>query len=367
MKNRIYLISFLFVLGLVLLACSAAPTPTPAPVATPAGPTPTMIPASPLTPMPSSGPALIPSGVTGKFVFAPGDGSIWIQDDPTARPRALVPASKDIFSQSPAFSPDGAQVVYVQQALSAQGPAAISLQLIGTDGKGQHTLVNAPDARSNVDWPFFSRDGKFVYYTVESVDHKHSEIDRIAPAGGSPSTFIDDALQAGVSADGKQSAFIRFSIDHFTYSLWAADGEGKNARLLLDEQSFLMLAAPRFSPDGQSLLFAASGPPRHPVQGLNLLPGEECQPALLCALAQPALADGLPWDLWIIKPDGTGARQLTNFGADSPWPAWSRDGKYVSFLATTGIYLLDVNKGFLARVSRNGGHGVFDWWTPGGK
>ncbi len=137
---------------------------------------------------------------------------------------------------------------------------------------------------------------------------------------------------------------------------------GQNQHSLLADTVFRTIAAPHFSPDGQWILFAASGPPNSNLHGL-LAPQQSCEPALLCLLAQPAYADGLPWDLWRISVDGTRYEQLTNVGADSPWPVWSRDGKYVAFYATSGIYLVDVNTRVINQISRNGGHGVFDWWS----
>ncbi len=81
-------------------------------------------------------------------------------------------------------------------------------------------------------------------------------------------------------------------------------------------------------------------------------------------LAQPAYADGLPWDLWVISADGTHTQQVTSVGADSPWPAWSNDGKYVAFMDTSGFYLVDVAQHVITQLNQNAGHGVLDWWMP---
>ncbi len=349
----------IFILGVV--GCSAQPTPTPTPA--PAGPAPTAIPNSPITPVPTNAPPALPSSVNGKFVFAPGDGSIWLQDSPTARPHPIVRASTKLFSEAPVFSPDGSQVAFMQTALQQQGPAAITIQLIGADGNNEHTLISAPDAKSVIGWPAFSADGKWIYYTLDSADHSHSQIDRVSVAGGASAKVLDDGRQAVVSPDGKQIAFLRFNTQHFSSSLWIANGDGSNPRQLLREDTFLTIAAPHFSPDGQWILFAASGPPRHQLQGLQLSPTHECEPGWLCNFAQPAYADGLPWDMWLISTDGTKYRQLTNVGGDSPWPVWSHDGKYIAFFETNGIFVLDVNQGTITQVSRNGGHGLFDWWS----
>jgi Tol biopolymer transport system component len=361
MRNRILV--FIPIVLLLAAGCAAQPAPTPTPPPAALGPAPTAIPPSTVTRAPTGPASQLPSDVNGKFVFAPGDGSIWVQDAPTAALHAIVSASPKVFSEAPQFSPDGSQVAFMQTAVQQQGPASISIQLIGTDGTNQHTLIAAPNATSSIGWPTFSGDGKWIYYTLDSANHRSSSIQRVPVGGGAAQKVLDDGRQAVVSPDGKSIAFVRFSIERFTTGLWIADGTGKNPRQLLRDDTFLTIAAPHFSPDGQWILFTASGPPRHQLQGLNLIPARSCEPWLLCSLAQPAYADGLPWDLWLISTDGTRYRQLTNVGGDSPWPAWSHDGKYVAFFQTNGIFLLDVNSGAITQLSRNGGHGIFDWWS----
>lgn len=355
----------------VLTACAASPTATPLPLPTategpiPAGPLPTPIPQSPVTPIPKDGTAVLLPGVTGTFVFAPGDGSIWVQDGPTNAPRVLVKGNVNVFAQAPSFSPDGGQVVFEQDALNSQASLPTSIIIIGTDGRNQQVLVKAPDGTSAFGWPAFSPDGKWIYYTLLGAKGV-SEIDRVPAQGGAPAKIVDGARQGVLSADGKQLAFVRFDTNRFTTSLWIAGSEGQSPHQLLNDRAFLAIMAPHFSPDGKWVLFSASGPPRTPVHALAISSDRGCTPLLLCVLAQPAYADGLPWDLWIISSDGKLAQQLTNVGADSPWPAWSRGGKYVAYMDTTGVYAVDVAEHSITQLNENRGHGVFDWWMPPG-
>jgi Tol biopolymer transport system component len=366
MKRNLMVIASILALSLASCSALATPTPTPAPTPTeapiPSGPAPTPMAPSPLTPFPKGGSAALPQGVGGKLVFAPGDGSIWIQDTLTAAPRVLVNGSANVFAQAPGFSPDGSQVVFEQDALNSQAPLPTSILQIGADGKNQRVVVQAPDATSAFGWPSFSPDGKYIYYTLLGAKGI-SEIDRVSAQGGAPEKIVDDARQGVLSGDGKQIAFARFNLNRFTTSLWIADSGGQNPKLLLNENAFLAIMAPRFSPDGQSILFSASGPPRTPLHALGS-PRMACEPTLLCVLAQTAYADGLPWDLWTIGVDGTRAQQVTSVGADSPWPAWSRDGKFVAFMDTSGMYVVDVANHVVTQINQNRGHGVLDWWMP---
>ncbi len=61
------------------------------------------------------------------------------------------------------------------------------------------------------------------------------------------------------------------------------------------------------------------------------------------------------------NPDGTKVERLTQIGADSSVPAWSKDGTYIAFFEATGIYLLDREKNEICSVSHARGHGSFDW------
>ncbi len=309
-----------------------------------------------------------PPHLTGKFVFSPGDGSIWIQDASTGQAQALVNPTADVFADAPGFSPDGKRIVYAESKLSSTGAALNSIHLIGSDGKNARALATPQDVKTTFNWPVFSPDGKWVYYTASypvPPKSEHSEIQRMASDGGAPQTILQDAETAVLSPDGSHLSFTRFNFTNFSASLWIADANGENAKPVVGNDLFSIVMAAHFSPDGKWLLFAASGPPVHPLPGALLFPHRQCEPQLLCAFAGTAHADGLPWDLWIVSVDGKHFEQLTNVGFDSPWPAWSRDGKYIVIFETSGFYVLDIDKHRLSQWNPEGGHGIMDWWMPG--
>lgn len=304
------------------------------------------------------------AGITGKFVFAPGDGSIWVQDPANGKPRPVIRPTAELFADAPDLAPDGKSFVYVRSSLTAQGTAVNEIYRATLDGGENSVLATPTDPKTNYNWPNYSPDGQWVYYTSSYAippNKQRSAIERIPAAGGKPETVFEDARMSSVSPDGKQLAFIRFNFDTFTGGLWVAGTDGKNARQLLADDVFLIIAAPEWSPEGSQILFAASGPNSKPLPGVAYHE-RGCEPQLLCRFAAPAYADGLPWDLWTVTPDGARFKRLTQVGADSPWPTWSRDGKQVAFFDTSGQYLVDVESRTVSQISRNGGHGVFDWW-----
>lgn len=313
------------------------------------------------------GTAAPPPQVSGKFIFAPGDGSIWLQDPASGKPTPIIKPSPELFSDAPSFSPDGKKFVYVRSSLNAQGVAQYAVYRADTVGSQNEPVATPPDAKTAYNWPHYSWDGEWIYFTASypvPPNKQVSAIQRVPVGGGDTQTIVKDARMSTVSPDGRQIAFIRFNFDTFRSGLWIANIDGAGERELLSDQVFIMIAAPQFSPDGSEILFTASGPNARPLPGVESFRAPGCAPQLLYMFAEPAHADGLPWDLWTVTPDGSKFTRLTQIGADSPWAAWSRDSRQVAFFDTSGQYLLDLPTKVVSQISRNGGHGVFSWWQP---
>lgn len=304
--------------------------------------------------------------ISGKFIFAPGDGSVWVQDPANGAPQSVLKPSPEVFADAPSFAPDGKSFVYIHSSLTQQGTAQNSIYRANSDGTQTKAIADPPDVKTSFNWPHYSGDGKWIYYTASypvPPNKEHSVIQRIPVDGGASQSVIDDARLSTESPDGKKIAFIRFNFDTFTSSLVVADSDGKNQKVLVSDDVFITVSSPEFSPDGSQILFTASGPNTRPLPGVSMRT-PHCQPQLLCLFAKTAYADGLPWDLWTVTPDGSKFARLTQIGADSPWPAWSRDGQQIAFFDTSGQYLVSLGTKVVSQISANGGHGVFGWWQP---
>ncbi|MBI3740510.1 MAG: hypothetical protein HY257_01985, partial [Chloroflexi bacterium] len=195
---------------------------------------------------------------------------------------------------------------------------------------------------------------------------QHDEIDRVDVNGGNVIKVLDDARDPNISSDGKKLAFFRFDYTTYLGGLWIADIDGKNARQIVENDSFIAISNPRWSPDQQSVLFAASGAPRKKLPGaISATTREKLAPCYLdlfaTCLITRAFAHGLPWDLWLVSADGKKFEKVTDVGADSPQPAWSRDGKQIAFFDSTGIYVADREKKLVFEIIKGGGYGGFDW------
>lgn len=308
-----------------------------------------------------------PPSVTGRFIFAPGDGSIWIQDAATGQAKPVIKPSPELFADAPSFAPDGNSFVYVRSSLNAQGVAQNAIYRANLDGSQNEPVIIPPDSKTAFNWPHYSWDGKWIYFTSSfpvPPNKQESTIQRVPVGGGEAQTIVKNARMSTEAPDGKQIAFIRFNFDTFTAGLWVANIDGSAEREILNDQVFILISAPQYAPNGKEILFAASGPNTRPLPGVQSFRAPACAPQLLCIFSKPAYADGLPWDLWTVTPDGNKFARLTQVGSDSPWPAWSRDSTQIAFFDTSGQYLVDLTTNALSQISKNGGHGVFGWWQP---
>jgi Tol biopolymer transport system component len=54
---------------------------------------------------------------------------------------------------------------------------------------------------------------------------------------------------------------------------------------------------------------------------------------------------GAPWEIWSVRTDGTGSRQLTHMSERTPVPTWSRDGKWLAIDGGNGLSIVDAATG----------------------
>jgi len=79
---------------------------------------------------------------------------------------------------------------------------------------------------------------------------------------------------------------------------------------------------------------------------------------------------GPPDSLWLMRPDGTGLRQLSSLHGGGV-PAWSPDGKRIAFLAEgiggdSDLYLIDADGNDLQKITDTPSDESFPVWSPDG-
>ena len=186
-------------------------------------------------------------------------------------PGALTQLTVDpAFDGQPAISPDGASVVFVSERSGV--PELWLRPIVG----GEEKPLTSGDGGA-VD-PVFSPDGRWICYT----SLRHGGIWRIPAAGGTPSRLTDFGSRAAFSPDGSRLVFQSQEPVMLGGGQWVASRDSTLWLLEVETGASTPLTrrgstpgghgAPRWSPDGSSIVFVSndwrlSGIWRVPVAG----------------------------------------------------------------------------------------------------
>jgi len=244
------------------------------------------------------------------------------------------------------WSPDGSKLIFNSarklDGTDASNPAH-NIWSVNADGTGLTPITHVTAARADCTQPQWSPDGtKIVFASRRSLDgtdapntHFTFNIWRVSADGTglTPLTRATadgtDSTQPQWSPDGTKIVFAsRRNLDatdapnaNFTFNIWrmSADGTGLTPLTSLTS-AHTEATAPRWSPDGSSVVFNSS----------RRLDGTDAPNTNFAS------------NIWRANADGTGLTPLTTATArraDSAEPRWSPDGSkivFYSFLTLDG-------------------------------
>jgi Tol biopolymer transport system component len=158
-----------------------------------------------------------------------------------------------------AISPDGRYVVHVKVE---DGGAGLWTRQTATASDVR--IVAPADVR--IDGLAFTPDANYIYYSYYPTSGQgtaFASLYKVPVLGGTPSKVLDDIdSRVTFSADQKQMAFTRGSIQRGTHDLMVAGIDGSNVRALAQSPlpDRFQAEGPSWSPDGRTILVPSTSP-----------------------------------------------------------------------------------------------------------
>jgi Tol biopolymer transport system component len=185
-------------------------------------------------------------------------------------------------------------------------------------------------------------------------------------------------VQPSWSPDGKSIAFASRRSGRTHVYVMPADG-GDARRLTSGAADD---ARPTWSPDGRRIAFARGGElyavaagGGRPHRITRELGGDAADPAwspdgklIAYDFRRPGFSIR---EVWVVRTDGTGARQITHLRQQSGLPSWSPDGKRIAFQSNAReqhfeIYTIGLDGRGLHRETSSAIDTIDPAWSPGG-
>ena len=219
---------------------------------------------------------------------------------------ALTSAAVLIFTMAPSIAAERPHIVF-----SRLGPDHSGLFIADADGKNERPLLPATGLDYNAS---FSYDGKWIVFTSErggsaDIYKMHADGSGVEQLTDGPS--YDD--QASLSPDGNTLAFVS-TRDAGTANVWLLDLAHHEYTNLTKNSGGNF--RPSWSPDGQWIAFSS---------GRDTKAGR----------AEPSWELLQSTAIYIVHPDGTGLRRLTELGGYAGSPQWSHDGRRIVYYQST--------------------------------
>jgi Tol biopolymer transport system component len=324
----------LIVIGLLALLFFLVPTYTPEEIEPPASftPQPSLSPTTSPVALPSSTPAPFPTGFHGgRIIFTCTRGDYnhlcMVNQDGSGLLRLTDEFANDYY---PAFSPLGGAIAFASNR--SLGTFDLYFMVLSTS-----SLIQLTDEIGNAFSPDFSPDGERVVFANRDEDGQTSLyiVDRTGenlrllfegPNFSGPTSIVGAAW----SPDTGRIAFAMSTTQLFEYEIFIINANGDEPPQKLTTGLLGITGSLDWSPDSRYLLISAGPPGDKDIFSLDLQAniitrltygGNNNSPSFSHDgqyVAYNSLRNGGQADIYVIRTDGTGERQLTT----DPEPDW---------------------------------------------
>ncbi len=294
-------------------------------------------------------------GVGGRLLIPQSSGLARI-DLPDRMTQTLAVSPSLGVVTSVARSPDGSRLAVARFSRAPwENIGGQDILIVDPEGGQPRQVIERSRAGELLGSPAWLPDGSLVFERQSVAGPvASSRVERQSLDGADSRALVERGAFPAVSPDGIQLAFIRAEGSE---RLLITDLNGGPERVLADDPLFLSLAFPRFSPDGSWIAFSAASDPSVALTphapSLRLGRGGEG--------VRAALAHGIPWDIWLVRPDGSERRRLTYFYDDDPAAAWSPDGRWLAILSGEALHVVAVDGPANFCIAASGGYGGLEW------
>ena len=306
--------------------------------------------------------------LSGKLVYIAGivkDSDLLIDiqslDLETGEITTIFQAPSDGWIDAAAVSPDNKQLIisYPPPTTDPHGGQE-TLYAMPLDGSVSPQLLFAPASPKDHNFqPVWSPDGKYVYFALINYQPSSTafEIMRVAYPDGKPENLLDGAYWPRVSEDGSQLVYVSVDPQTAVNRLFIARADGTQAhQVTLTGPSIpVIIDAPMFSPDDQSIIFSA--PDSAQSSSPNWMDN-------LMGVTTAWAADGsIPSDWWSVPITGGKPEQLTHTHSLALYGSFSPDKKYIASYTSDEIFVMKPDgTGITALVNDIGGiPGTVNW------
>jgi WD40 repeat protein len=211
-----------------------------------------------------------------------------------------------------------------------------ALYLIPMDGSQPPQLLFPPaSATEQYFQPQWSPDGQYIYFVHANYETgQPMEIMRMRYPSGQPQVLATDSYWPRLSADGSRLVYVNIAPGSRVNRLMVAHPDGTDpAPVRVTALSPpVVIDAPMFSPDNQTIYFSA------PIANTNYAARWT---DLLFGFTR-AKADGtIPSDWWTIRAAGGRPKRLTNIQTLALYGWFSPDGQHIASFSTDGIIIMN--------------------------